>query len=109
MIPGMDKMRGQIDQEDAEKRMKRVEAIINSMTMKERNNPKILNASRRQRIAQGSGVQVRDVNEVLKQFRDMQTLMGQTAQGEVSEYSGFIRIALGCIKPFRYWQPAQHS
>jgi signal recognition particle subunit SRP54 len=89
MIPGMDRMRGQIDQEEAEKRMKRVEAIINSMTMKERNNPKILNASRRRRIATGSGVEVRDVNEVLKQFRDMQTLMGQLRNGRMPNIPGF--------------------
>jgi signal recognition particle subunit SRP54 len=88
MIPGMDKMRGQIDQDEAEKRMKRVEAIINSMTLKERNNPKILNASRRQRIAQGSGVQVRDVNEVLKQFRDMQSLMSQLRKGKFPNIPG---------------------
>ncbi|MBI1282305.1 MAG: signal recognition particle protein [Anaerolineaceae bacterium] len=88
MIPGMDKMRGQIDQDEAEKRMKRVEAIINSMTLKERNNPKVLNASRRQRIAQGSGVQVRDVNEVLKQFRDMQSLMSQLRKGRFPNIPG---------------------
>jgi len=88
MIPGMDKMRGQIDQEEAEQRMKRVEAIINSMTLKERNNPKVLNASRRQRIAQGSGVQVRDVNEVLKQFRDMQSLMSQLRKGKFPNIPG---------------------
>ena len=88
MIPGMDKMRGQIDQDEAEKRMKRVEAIINSMTKKERHNPKILNASRRQRIAKGSGVQVRDVNEVLKQFRDMQSLMSQLRKGKFPNIPG---------------------
>ena len=89
MIPGMDRMKGQINEEDAEKRMKRVEAIINSMTAKERNNPKILNASRRRRIATGSGVEVRDVNEVLKQFRDMQTLMGQLRKGRMPNIPGF--------------------
>lgn len=88
MIPGMDRLRGQINQEEAEQRMKRVEAIINSMTHKERNNPKILNASRRQRIAKGSGVQVRDVNEVLKQFRDMQTLMSQLRKGRFPNIPG---------------------
>ncbi len=88
MIPGMDKMRGQINQEDAEKRMKRVEAIINSMTKAERQNPKILNASRRKRIAKGSGVEVRDVNEVLKQFRDMQSLMGQLRNGRFPNIPG---------------------
>lgn len=89
MIPGMDKMKNQINEEDAEKRMKRVEAIINSMTKAERNNPKVLNASRRRRIATGSGVEVRDVNEVLKQFRDMQTLMGQMRKGRMPNIPGF--------------------
>jgi signal recognition particle subunit SRP54 len=89
MIPGMDRMRGQINQEEAENRMKRVEAIINSMTKAERNNPKILNASRRRRIATGSGVEVRDVNEVLKQFRDMQTLMGQMRKGRMPGLPNF--------------------
>ncbi len=92
MIPGMDRMKGQINEEDAEKRMKRVEAIINSMTAKERNNPKILNASRRRRIATGSGVEVRDVNEVLKQFRDMQTLMGQLRNGRMPNIPGLPRM-----------------
>ncbi|MBI1257474.1 MAG: signal recognition particle protein [Chloroflexi bacterium] len=81
MVPGMSRFRDQIDQKDMEKRISRVEAIINSMTMKERQNPKILNASRRKRIATGSGVQVRDVNEVLKQFQDMQKLMSQMGKG----------------------------
>jgi len=89
MVPGMDRMKNQINQEEAEQRMKRVEAIINSMTKAERNNPKILNASRRKRIATGSGVQVRDVNEVLKQFRDMQTLMGQLRNGRMPNFPGF--------------------
>jgi signal recognition particle subunit SRP54 len=89
MIPGMDRMKNQINQEEAEKRMKRVEAIINSMTAAERNNPKVLNASRRKRIAAGSGVEVRDVNEVLKQFRDMQTLMGQLRNGRMPNFPGF--------------------
>ncbi len=83
MVPGMSRFRDQIDQKDVEKRISRVEAIINSMTMKERQNPKILNASRRKRIAAGSGVEVRDVNEVLKQFQDMQKLMSQMGRGRM--------------------------
>ncbi|MBK9122302.1 MAG: signal recognition particle protein [Chloroflexi bacterium] len=85
MIPGMSKlqMAGQIDQQDLDKRLKRVEAIINSMTVKERANPKVLNASRRKRIAAGSGTQVRDVNEVLNQFQQMQTMMGQLRKGRM--------------------------
>ncbi|MFN8448831.1 MAG: signal recognition particle protein [Anaerolineae bacterium] len=83
MVPGMSRFRDQIDQKDMEKRISRVEAIINSMTSKERQNPKILNASRRKRIAAGSGVEVRDVNEVLKQFQDMQKLMSQMRNGRM--------------------------
>jgi signal recognition particle subunit SRP54 len=83
MIPGMNRFRDQIDQKDMEKRISRVEAIINSMTAKERQNPKVLNASRRKRIAVGSGVEVRDVNEVLKQFQDMQKLMSQMRTGRM--------------------------
>ena len=85
MIPGMSKlqMAGKIDQTDMENRLKRVEAIINSMTTKERANPKVLNASRRRRIATGSGVQVRDVNEVLNQFQQMQDMMSQMRKGKM--------------------------
>jgi signal recognition particle subunit SRP54 len=92
MIPGMDRVKNQINQEEAEQRMKRVEAIIRSMTAAERENPKILNASRRKRIASGSGVEVRDVNEVLKQFRDMQTLMGQLRNGRMPNFPGMPRM-----------------
>jgi signal recognition particle subunit SRP54 len=85
MIPGMSKLQlaGKIDQNDMESRLKRVEAIINAMTLKERANPKILNASRRRRIAAGTGVQVRDVNDVLNQFQQMQTLMSQMRKGKM--------------------------
>ncbi|HEX2905615.1 MAG TPA: signal recognition particle protein, partial [Phototrophicaceae bacterium] len=89
MIPGMDRMKNQINQEEAEQRMKMVEAIIHSMTAAERQNPKVLNASRRKRIATGSGVEVRDVNEVLKQFRDMQKLMAQIGKGRMPRMPGF--------------------
>ncbi len=88
MVPGMNRFRDQIDQEQVEKRMKRVEAIINSMTANERNNPKVLNASRRKRIAKGSGVEVRDVNDVLKQFAEMQRLMGQMRNGQMPGQPG---------------------
>jgi len=81
MIPGMVKVKDQINQDEVDKRMKRVEAIIFSMTTAERGNPKIINASRKKRIAAGSGVEVRDVNEVLKQFADMQRLMSQVRKG----------------------------
>lgn len=91
MIPGMNRLRDQIDQQDVEKRIKRVEAIINSMTFAERNNPKVLNASRKKRIAAGSGVEVRDVNDVLKQFNDMQKLMSQVRNGRFPNIPGMPR------------------
>lgn len=91
MIPGMNRMQlnNQINQEDVEKRFKKVEAIIHSMTPDERAHPKKLNASRKRRIATGSGVEVRDVNEVLKQFQQMQTLMGQLRKGRMPNIPGF--------------------
>ena len=92
MVPGMSRFKDQIDPKDMEKRISRVEAIINSMTMKERQNPKVLNASRRKRIATGSGVQVRDVNEVLKQFQDMQKLMSQMGKGGGRGMPGMPRL-----------------
>jgi len=59
------------------KRFKHVEAIILSMTLEERKNPKILNGSRRARIAKGSGRPVSEVNRLLKQFKEMQKFMKQ--------------------------------
>lgn len=89
MIPGLSRIQDQLpSQEEMEKNLKRVEAIISSMTLAERNNPKIINASRKKRIAAGSGVEVRDVNQVLKQFRDMQTLMGQMRKGRFPQFPG---------------------
>ena len=77
MIPGVGKMTKDLDPGMAEGNMKRVEAIINSMTAQERRNPQLLNASRRRRIATGSGTTVQDVNQLVKQFRDMQKMMKQ--------------------------------
>ena len=57
--------------------MARTEAVINSMTMKERRNPDLINGSRRQRIAAGSGTTVAQVNQVLRQFTQMRQMMQQ--------------------------------
>jgi len=76
MLPGqMGQAARQADPKDIEKSMKQSEAIIHSMTLKERRNPDILNASRRRRIAAGSGVEVQDVNKLIKQFREAQKMM----------------------------------
>jgi signal recognition particle subunit SRP54 len=75
MLPGgMGQMARQVNPQDAERQFKLTEAIINSMTLTERRRPDILNASRRRRIARGSGTQVQDVNRLIKQFRDAQRL-----------------------------------
>jgi signal recognition particle subunit SRP54 len=67
-------MSRQIAPQDAEKQLKITEAIINSMTPEERRKPDLLNASRRRRIARGSGTDVQDVNRLMKQFREAQRL-----------------------------------
>jgi signal recognition particle subunit SRP54 len=64
-----------IDPKDADREMRKTEAILNSMTVAERRDPDILNANRRRRIARGAGLDVQDVNRLVKQFRDMQRLM----------------------------------
>ena len=64
----------QVDPQQAEKNLAKTEAIISSMTPKERQQPKMLNASRKRRIAAGSGTDVQDVNRLLRSFRDMQTM-----------------------------------
>jgi signal recognition particle subunit SRP54 len=77
MIPGMGSAKMQIDEQDAEKQLKRTEAIIQSMTLRERRNPDVLNGSRKRRIATGSGTTVYEVNQLVKQFKDMQKMMKQ--------------------------------
>ena len=75
MLPGgLGQMAKQIQPEQAEKQFKLTEAIINSMTRIERRNPDVLNASRRRRIAAGSGTDVQDVNRLIKQFREAQRM-----------------------------------
>lgn len=80
MLPGMADMKKQIENVD-EKEIDRVEAIISSMTPTERENPKLLNGSRRARIATGSGMQVSDVNSLMDRFVLAQKMMKQMAAG----------------------------
>lgn len=78
MLPGQySAVARNVDHREVENQLTTVEAIINSMTMQERRNPKILNASRRRRIAAGSGKTVQDVNRLMKQFQDIQKLLKQ--------------------------------
>ena len=91
MLPGeFGKMSQSIDPREAEKRVRKTQAVIQSMTPAERQNPKILNASRRKRIAAGSGTQVYDVNQLMKQYRDAQKLFKQlkkTGLGNMPRFS----------------------
>jgi signal recognition particle subunit SRP54 len=80
MIPGLSRVKGLPDSAQQEKELKRVEAIIDSMTPGERRRPEVLNGSRRKRIADGSGTSVTDVNRLLKQFGEMQKMMRQFMQ-----------------------------
>ena len=83
MLPGVDrKMLDAVDTEENAKRMVHIEAIIQSMTQEERRNPKIIGANRKIRISKGSGTRVQDVNQLLKQFADMQKMMKQLTGGK---------------------------
>lgn len=77
MIPGANKIKGLDNLQVDEKQIARVEAIIKSMTKEEKIHPEIINASRRKRIAKGSGTSIQEVNRLLKQFEDMKKMMKQ--------------------------------
>ncbi|MBO8138944.1 MAG: signal recognition particle protein [Thermosipho sp. (in: Bacteria)] len=79
MLPGAPK----VDTNAGEKELKTIEAIINSMTPEERKNPKILNASRKKRIAKGSGTSVQDINKLLKNYEEMKKLMKMFKKGKM--------------------------
>ncbi len=81
LIPGFQQIGKEIAPEVTDQELKKIEAIINSMTPEERRNPRIINASRRRRIARGSGTTVADVNALLRQFRQTQKMMKQLSKG----------------------------
>lgn len=84
MIPGMGGMKAQIgDMEKGKKELKKTKAIIQSMTVKERRNPSILNSSRKKRIARGSATTVADVNRLIKQFNEMKKMMKMFQSGNM--------------------------
>lgn len=89
MLPGMNKAMQGIDLEDSEKKMKQVKCIIQSMTFKERANPKLMNPSRKKRIASGAGVDISEVNRLVKQFEEMQKMMKQFGGGKGKHGSPF--------------------
>jgi signal recognition particle subunit SRP54 len=88
MIPGAGQMAGAAQQAVDEGQLTRIEAIIDSMTPDERRRPEIIKASRRRRIALGSGTSTADVNRLLKQFGEMQKLMRQLGSGRIPNLGG---------------------
>ena len=92
MLPGgFGKMAQAVPDGMAEEQIKITEAVINSMTKKERQYPKVLNASRRRRIARGSGTDVQDVNRVLKQFREAQRMFKRFRKSGGRDLSRLLR------------------
>jgi signal recognition particle subunit SRP54 len=83
MLPGMSKIASRLPDGAQEEQLKKIEAMILSMTLQERQNPNIIGGSRRRRIAQGSGVKSHDVNQLLNQFQQMQKLMKMGASGKL--------------------------
>jgi signal recognition particle subunit SRP54 len=88
MLPGMGRQLKNLQNMNIDnKQLDRVEAIILSMTPEERRNPKMINGSRRKRIAAGSGVNVQQVNQLLAQFKQMQRMMKSASQGKMPQLS----------------------
>jgi signal recognition particle subunit SRP54 len=88
MLPGMGNMKQLADAKPDEKQLGHVEAIIGSMTADERRNDKIINGSRRKRIAAGSGTSVEEVNRLLKQFNEMKKVLQMIGQGGLGGMKG---------------------
>ncbi|MBC7264230.1 MAG: signal recognition particle protein [Chloroflexi bacterium] len=91
MIPGFTQMSRELPQHVTDQQMRRIEAIINSMTPEERRNPRIIGGSRKKRIARGSGTTIQDVNQLLGQFRQMQRLMKQIRDGRSRGFLSLFR------------------
>ncbi len=93
MMPGMSKL--PIGDADVDKQLPKIEAIIQSMTPEERNNPSVIKSSRRTRIASGSGTTIRDVNQLVKQFEQVRKMMKQLSGGK----GGKMRLPGGMKMP----------
>ncbi len=89
-IPGLPKKNIQLpNNEDGEKNLSKIEAIVNSMTVNERRKPGIIDGSRRRRIAKGSGTKPADVNNLLNQFSQMKKMMKRMSKGNLKGLSMF--------------------
>ncbi|MFE4130182.1 signal recognition particle protein [Peribacillus sp. YIM B13482] len=89
MIPGANKMKGMDNLQIDEKQIGHVEAIIRSMTTQEKEHPETMNASRKKRIAKGSGRSIQEVNRLLKQFEEMKKMMKQVTNMQKGKKKGF--------------------
>ncbi len=90
-LPAAVAQRGAVSADQGDKDLRRQIAIINSMTPKERRVPGVIDGSRRRRIAKGSGVQVQDVNRLLKQFMEMQRMMKSMKGGKLQRLLGALK------------------
>ena len=99
MMPGMGAKLGDIESMIDEKQLARMEAIVLSMTPKERQNPKLLNPSRKHRIAKGAGVDIAQVNRFIKQFEQSQKMMKQM-QGMMGKKGRRMMMPGGMRFPF---------
>jgi signal recognition particle subunit SRP54 len=79
-LPGMGKMADALQDNAHQKQMIQMEAIIDSMTIKERRKPELINGSRKKRIAAGSGTQIQDINRLMKQHKQMQKMIKKMKQ-----------------------------
>ncbi len=98
MIPGFNRLSKDLAPDVTDQQMKRIEAIINSMTREERRRPEIINANRKRRIARGSGTEVQDINELLSQFKQIKRMMKQMADAgkqRKGRFPGFPGLPFG--------------
>src|SRR5699024_4125365 len=92
MIPGANRMKGLKNAQLDEKQLSQVEAIIQSMTREERQDPDLMNAKRKRRIAKGSGTTVSQVNRLLKQFNEMKKMMKQMSNMQQGKRGGGMNL-----------------
>jgi signal recognition particle subunit SRP54 len=88
MIPGFSKFSSYLPDDEGEKQLKKIEAMILSMTYEERRNPAVIDGRRRSRIARGSGTTPKDVNQLLNQFREIQKLAKSLTRGKLPKKTG---------------------
>lgn len=99
-LPGVGQIPEEVKSQITGKEIPRMVAIINSMTMKERRNPELLNGSRRARIARGAGMQPQDVNRLMKQYQQMEKMMGKLGRGGIKGMLRGMKGMMGGGMPF---------